>query len=135
MIKYNELKVGDIVLAEYDGNWQEGQVVDLNGDEKQVCVQIGDLAEFWFEPTQLRPIMLDEAQLFRLGFQKQQNDDGSIKYMHGAFRIMLTEANNFSDFEMWYREDKRRVTHVLTLHEFQNRYHDMTKVYLDKAEA
>jgi hypothetical protein len=135
MIKYNELKTGDIVLAEYDGNWREGEVVDLNGDEKQVCVQIGDLAEFWFEPSQLRPIMLDEAQLFRLGFQKQQNEDGSTKYLHGAFRVLLQQPNDFSGFEMWYREDKRHITHPLTVHEFQNRYFDMTKVHLDKAEA
>jgi hypothetical protein len=98
MIKYNELKVGDIVMAEYDGNWQEGEVVDLNGDEKQVCVQIGDLAEFWFEPSQLRAIMLDEAQLFRLGFQKHVNDDGSIKYMHGDFRVLLHQPKEFIVF-------------------------------------
>jgi len=135
MIKYNELKVGDIVLAEYDGNWQEGEVVDLNGDEKQVCVQIGELAEFWFEPSQLRSVMLDEAQLFRLGFQKQVNEDGSIKYLHGAFRVLVHEPNNFHEFEMWYREDRRHITHPITVHEFQNKYLDMTKVHLHIAEA
>ena len=69
MIKYNELKVGDLVLAEYDGNLKEGEVVGLNGDEKQVCVQIEEMQEFWFQPAQLSPLMLDEAQLFRMGFQ------------------------------------------------------------------
>lgn len=135
MIKYNELKVGDIVMAEYDGNWQEGEVIDLNGDEKQVCVQIGELQEFWFDPSNLRSIELDEAQLFRLGFQKQVNDDGSVKYSHGAFRVLLHSQGNFDDLEMWYREDKRHMTHHMTVHEFQNKYLDMTKVHLAKAEA
>ncbi|WP_207496855.1 hypothetical protein [Aridibaculum aurantiacum] len=135
MIKYNELKVGDIVMAEYDGVWKEGEVIDLNGDEKQVCVQIEDLQEFWFEPQQLKSILLDEAQLFRLGFQKHVNDDGSVKYMHGAFRVLLPNANNFGIVDIWYREDKRHITHHMTVHEFQNNYLDMTKVHLAKAEA
>ena len=135
MIKYNELKVGDLVLAEYDGNWKEGEVVDLNGDEKQVCVQIDEMQEFWFQPSQLRPLMLDEAQLFRMGFQKHANDDGSVKYMHGAFRVLLSKPGNFNEFDMWYREDRRHIVHPINLHEFQNHYYDMTKVHLVKVEA
>jgi hypothetical protein len=134
MIKYNELKVGDIVLAEYDGNWKEGEVIDLNGDEKQVCVQIEEMQEFWFEPKQLRSLLLDESQLFRLGFQKQANDDGTIKYMHGAFRLLLHRPDFFDELEMWYREDKRHITHHMTVHEFQNKYYDMTKVHLALSE-
>lgn len=135
MIKFNELKVGDLVLAEYDGNWQEGEVVDLNGDEKEVCVQIGDLQEFWFDPGKLRSLPLDESQLFRLGFQKHVNDDGSIKYTHGAFRLLLSQPDYFDVLEMWYREDRRHMTHRMTVHEFQNAYYDMTKVHLSKVEA
>lgn len=135
MIKYNELKVGDLVLAEYDGNLKEGEVVGLNGDEKQVCVQIDEMQEFWFQPDQLSPVMLDEAQLFRMGFQKHANDDGSIKYMHGAFRVLLAKPNNFGEFDIWYREDRRHIVHPIKLHEFQNHYYDMTKVHLTKAEA
>lgn len=135
MIKYNELKVGDIVMAEFDGNWKEGEVTNLNGDEKQVCVQIEDLQEFWFEPNQLRSLPLDESQLFRLGFQKQSNDDGTVKYTHGAFRVLLPRSGFFDEHEMWYREDKRHITHHMTVHEFQNAYYDMTKVHLAKAEA
>jgi hypothetical protein len=129
MIKFNELKVGDLVMAEYDGQLKEGEVIDLNGDEKQVCVET-DVQEFWYETDHLRPIPLDEAALFKLGFQKHDNGDGSIKYMKGAFRVWLHSPNDFSDFEMWYREDKRHITSPIAVHTFQNHYLQMTKVHL-----
>ncbi|HEX8334930.1 MAG TPA: hypothetical protein VF622_20055, partial [Segetibacter sp.] len=87
MIKYNELKVGDLVMVEYDGNKMEGEVRDLNGDEKQVCVET-EVQDFWYETSHLYPIPLDESQLFKLGFQKHENEDGSVKYMKGAFRVL-----------------------------------------------
>ena len=38
MIKFQELKVGDIVLAEFEGR-NEGEVTDLNREDKEVCVK------------------------------------------------------------------------------------------------
>jgi hypothetical protein len=134
MIKFNELKVGDLVIAEFDGQQWEGEIIDLNGDEKQVCVQT-DVQEFWFERNQLHPIDLDEAQLFKLGFQKQQNDGGSVKYLKGAFRVLLHKPNDFSNFEVWYREDRRHYNHPIKVHEFQNHYLQMTKVPLRKGQV
>lgn len=131
MIKYNELKVGDYVIANFDGNLWEGEVVNLNGNEKQVCVQT-DVQEFWFETKDLQPIILDEAQLFKLGFQKQKLDNGEIKYMKGAFRVLLHKENDFSTFEIWYREDRRHITSHIPVHEFQNLYLQMTKVHLTR---
>lgn len=131
MIKYNELKVGDYVIANYDGNLWEGEVVNLNGDEKQVCV-LTDVQEFWFETKDLQPILLDESQLFKLGFQKQQVENGEIKYTKGAFRVLLHRENDFSNFEMWYREDRRHIDHPLQVHEFQNHYLAMTKIHLTR---
>jgi hypothetical protein len=134
MIKFNELKVGDLVMAEYDGQLREGEVLNLNGDEKQVCVQT-DVQDFWFETDHLHPITLDEAALFKLGFQKQDHGDGSIKYMKGAFRVLLHSPNNFSDFEMWYREDRRHISQPINVHTFQNHYLSMTKVHLTAGNA
>ena len=129
MIKFNELKRGDYVMAEYDGQKREGEVMDLNGDEKQVCVKSGD-QDFWFETDHLYPIPFDEAQLFKLGFQKHENEDGTVKYMKGAFRVLLHHPNDFSNFEIWYREDRRHIGQPTTVHEFQNQYLQMTKVHL-----
>jgi hypothetical protein len=131
MIKFNQLKVGDIVVVEYDGKRQEGEVIDLNGDEKQVCVRTGE-QDFWYETDYLFPLLLDEAQLFKLGFQKQENEDGSVKFMKGAFRVLISKAGNYDEFDMWYREDRRHIVHPITVHEFQNHYLDMTKVHLEK---
>ena len=55
--------------------------------------------------------------------------------MHGAFRVLLAKPNNFGEFDIWYREDRRHIVHPIKLHEFQNHYYDMTKVHLTKAEA
>lgn len=129
MIKFNELKQGDYVMAEYNGQQREGEVIQLNGDEKQVCIQSGD-QDFWFETDHLYPIVLDESQLFRLGFQKHANEDDSVKYMKGAFRVLLHHPNNFSEYEIWYREDRRHIGKAINVHEFQNHYLEMTKVHL-----
>ena len=129
MIKFQELKTGDYVLAEYDGKTSSGEVVGFNRDEKEVCVDDG-VQEFWFKADQLKPLPLDDEQLTKLNFQKQENEDGSVKYMKGAFRILIPAKNNFSRFEVWYRDEKRQILHPIGVHELQNHYHAMTKVHL-----
>ena len=58
MIQFHEIKVGDYLIADNDGDKRSGEVTGLNGDEKQVCVDTGD-QEFWYETNQLSPIPLD----------------------------------------------------------------------------
>src|SRR3954454_8619544 len=132
MLKFNELKVGDFVLAEFEGNVKEGEITDVDNLDRKVCVLTTDGQEFWYEPKHLLPIVLDEGQLFRLGFQKQPNGDGSIKYSKGAFRVLIHKPDDFSSFEMWYREDKRHIKEKIFLHDFQNKYLEMTKIPLSK---
>ena len=131
MIKFNDLKVGDFVICEYEGKMWEGEVTRLNGDEKQVEVAT-EVQAFWFEQDHLHPIPLNEEQLLKLSFTKQNNSDGSTKYMKGSFRIVLPKAGDFSHFEMWYREDKRHNPDVHYVHQLQNHYLDMTKIHLTK---
>ena len=134
MLKFNELKVGDFVLAEFDGQIKEGEITDIDNLDKKVCVLTEDDQEFWYEPKHLNPIVLDESQLFKLGFQKLANDNGSIKYSKGAFRVLIHKADTFSNFEMWYREDRRLIKEPIYLHDFQNKYLEMTKIHLTKGE-
>lgn len=129
MIKFKDIKVGDYLMAVNDGDSLQGEVINLNGDEKQVCVNTGT-QEFWFEAEQLYAIPLDDLQLEKLKFSKLINLDGTVKYMKGAFRMMLTSKDNFSTTEIWYRDEKRHITQPLTVHQLQNHYHDMTKVHL-----
>jgi len=131
MIKFNELKVGDLVMVEFDGNKLEGEVTNLNSDEKQVCVET-EVQDFWYETSHLYPIPLDEAQLIKFGFQKDSKERGTVKWMKGAFRVLFSEPDNFSNFEMWYREDRRHINGPINMHDFQNKYLDMTKVHLTK---
>lgn len=131
MIKFSDIKIGDYVMAEYDGKMWEGEVVRLNGDEKQVCVQT-DVQEFWFTTDHLHPLPLNDDALAKLNFAKQPNDDGSVKYMKGSFRLVTPQPNDFSKIEMWYREDRRHHPDVHYVHQLQNHYLDMTKIHLTR---
>jgi hypothetical protein len=129
MIKFNELKVGDYVVAEYEGKRWNGEVTHLNGDEKQVCVET-DVQEFWFEPEDLYPIDITDVTLRELSFTREDEADGSVKYKKGSFRLIIPVADNFSEVEMWYREDRRHHPDVHYIHQLQNHYLQMTKVHL-----
>ncbi|MBS1975092.1 MAG: hypothetical protein JST13_12125 [Bacteroidetes bacterium] len=131
MIKLNELKVGDIINAEYEGQLREGEVTDIDREEKLVCVET-EVQDFWYGPEHLFPISVDDNQLKKFGFDRLDNPDGSSKYMRGAFRIMVPKKDDFSSFEIWYREDRRHIHHPITLHELQNHFQQMTKIYLTR---
>jgi hypothetical protein len=131
MIKFSEIKPGDIVRAEFEGKKSEGVVKDLNREDKEICVET-DVQEYWFTPEQLHAIPLNEEQLLKLGFEKHDNGDGSVKYMKGAFRILVPKKGDFSNIEMWWREDRRHFYHQpLHVHDLQNHYYQMTKVELN----
>lgn len=134
MIKFNDIKVGDFLNAQYEDKTWPGEVTHLNRDEKQVCVQTS-VQEFWFAPEDLQPIELNEQELLNLHFTKQPNDDGSVKYSKGAFRIVTPHANDFSHFEMWYREDVRHNPQIKYVHQLQNQYLDMTKTHLTREKV
>ena len=130
MIKFSELKNGDYVIADNDGDMKRGEVSNLNRDEKQVCVDTGQ--EFWYEVDQLHPIPLDEQELANLKFHKEVNEDGTVKYMKGAFRILIPEPGDFSKMEIWYRDEARHITHPISVHNLQNHFLEMTKVHLNE---
>ncbi len=129
MIKFSDLKAGDYVLAQSDGQAWEGEVTDFNHDEKEISVYTG-IQDFWFKDEDLYPLPLDDKQLTRLKFQKQVNDDGSVKYMKGAFRLQIPKENDFSHLELWYRNQRRIMNEAISVHQLQNHYHAMTKVHL-----
>ncbi len=130
MIKFHDIKVGDYLIADNDGDKQQGEVTNINGDEKQICVDNGT-QEFWYELDQLSPIPLDESQLLKLQFQKQENEDGTVKYLKGAFRILLPAKNDFSHFEIWYRDEHRHIMQPIFVNNLQNHFYEMTKVHLN----
>jgi len=132
MIQFHELRTGDFVLVEFDGKRTEGEVIGLNGADREIQVRTGDDQEFWYTPNDLYPIPLDEGQMTQFGFERQELPDGKIKYLKGPFRLLLSGKGNFSDFEMWYREDRRHITQPLAVHGLQNHFHQMTKIDLTR---
>jgi hypothetical protein len=130
MIPIQELKVGDYVIAEFEGTKWEGEVKRLNTDEKQICVET-EVQEFWYEEEHLYPIPLNDENLLRLNFAKEESPDGSVKYKKGSFRILIRDKNDFSSYkEIWYREDRRDNPDIRYIHLLQNQYLQMTKVHL-----
>lgn len=132
MIKLSELKPGDIVMAEFEGQKTEGTVKELNREEKEVCVETA-VQEFWFTPDHLYPIPLNEEQLFKLGFQKVEASNGAAKYAKDSFRVLLPQPGNWNNLEIWWREDRRHLHEAIFVHELQNHYYQMTKVELNPA--
>nr|WP_214449175.1 hypothetical protein [Flavihumibacter rivuli] len=128
-MKINDLKPGDYVLAQYEGELWEGIVNELNREDKEVCVQT-EVQDFWFKPEDLRPIPLNDAQLMKFNFEKEVLENGAIKYKKGPFRVLLPADGRFDDFEIWYREDRRHIKQPINVHELQNHYLQMTKVEL-----
>ena len=110
---------------------EKSDVVDdgLDGEERKANIQT-PVQEFWYDDKDLNPILLDEDQLLKFHFVKEDLAGEAVKYKFGPFRILLAQKGNFSHFEMWYREDRRHITQPLTVHMLQNHYHSMTKVDL-----
>lgn len=133
MLKFQNIKVGDYLMADNDGDVLKGEVTNLKHGENQVCLDIG-VQEFWYEMEQLSPIPMSDEELGSLKFSKQVNDDGTVKYMKGAFRMLIPQAGDFSKLELWYRDERRHVTHPINIHELQNHFYDMTKVHLNDEE-
>src|SRR3569833_2223419 len=111
MIRFHELKVKNYVMVEFEGQRSEGEVIGLDGAEGLAQVQTS-VQDFWYSPEQLYPITLDDRQLMQLGFEKEEAGTG-VKYKRGPFRILLGTPGDFSHFDMWYRVDRRHMTHPL----------------------
>jgi len=131
MLKIGALKSGDLIMVNDEGIMREGSVVKINHAEHMALVDNG-VQEFWYNQEDMTAIPLDEGQLAKLGFTREEMD-GSVKYKKDSFRVVTPKKGDFSNLEMWWREDRRHFSFPLAVHEFQNLYLDMTKVHLEKA--
>jgi hypothetical protein len=131
MLKLGDLKQGDIVLLNDEGVEREGVVVRVSHEEHQALIDNG-IQEFWYNLDEVKPIPLDENQLLKLGFEKEESNNGAVKYKKGSFRLVTPQKGNFSNIEMWWREDRRHFNFPLGVHDLQNLHLDMTKVPLER---
>ena len=130
MLKIGQLKQGDIIHVDDEGVMREGTVVKVSHEENQALVDNG-VQEFWYSPEQMSSLPLDESQLMKFGFTKEE-EDGSVKYKKDSFRLVTPKKGDFSNIEMWWREDRRHFSFQLGVHELQNLHLDMTKIHLDR---
>jgi hypothetical protein len=131
MIKFNDIKIGDYVMGEFEGKMWEGEVVRLNNEDRQVCVET-DVQEFWFEPEHLYPITLSDEALRKLSFEREELEDGKVKYKKGSFRLVIPQKDDFSGIDIWYREDRRHHPDIHYIHQLQNAHLQMTKIHLTR---
>lgn len=130
MLKLSDLKPGDIISINDEGVQREGTVVKISHEEHQALVNNG-IQEFWYSLDELKAIPLDENQLDLLGFTKEEQN-GGMKYKKDSFRLVTPKKGDFSNIEMWWREDRRHFSFPLGVHELQNLHLSMTKVHLEK---
>jgi hypothetical protein len=131
MLKIGDLKPGDIIVVDDEGMNREGTVVSTSYEENQALVNNG-VQEFWYHPEQMHAIPLNDEQLLRLGFTREDLE-GGVKYKKDSFRLVTPRRGDFSNVEMWWREDRRHFNVPLGVHELQNLHLSMTKVHLEKA--
>ncbi len=81
-----------------------------------------------FEPMTLS---LSDEELVHFKFHKEVNPDGTVKYLKGAFRILIPKEGDFSRMEIWYRDETRHILQPISVHNLQNHFYEMTKVYLN----
>lgn len=132
MIKISDLKEGDIVHVLDQGVERVGTVSDVSRDNNMACINNG-VQDFWYPAEQIVPIPMTETHLINLlGFEKEEAPEG-VKYKKGPFRILVHDPGNYTNLDIWYREDHRHFNHPLYLHELQNHHLSMTKVGLERS--
>jgi hypothetical protein len=130
MVKITEYKEGDVVHVIDAGVERVGVVTDITREDKMVCVDNG-IQEFWYPVDEIIPVPLTEDQLLNtLGFEKEETLEGN-KYKKGPFRVVVHDPGNYTNLEVWYREDHRHFNHAIYVHELQNHHLQMTKVPLE----
>lgn len=134
MIRLHDVKTGDTVLVKYEGDLLEGKVLEVNAEDKQACVLTHEQQEFWYSLEDLYAIPLDETQLLRLKFQKDevQSSNGSgVVYVRGPFSVRMYKQEGQDITRLDYRDEHREIKGQLTVNQLQNHYHGMTNFHLD----
>src|SRR5688500_9146263 len=98
MIKIQELKQGDIVRVEEETTEREGTDVDVSREENMVCNN-NAIKEFWYTTDQIAANPLTEKELYQIGFEKTDTEEGA-KYIKGPFWVIVHDAGNYTIFDI-----------------------------------
>ncbi|HEU4553548.1 MAG TPA: hypothetical protein VFS25_11960 [Chitinophaga sp.] len=135
MIRLHDVKIGDTVLVSYEGELLEGKVLEVNHENKQVCLLTHEEQEFWYPLGDLYEIPLDETQLLKLKFQKDESATSANRYtsvyVRGPFTVQLYKEDGQEMTRLDYRDEHREIKGPITVNQLQNHYYGMTKVHLE----
>jgi hypothetical protein len=129
MIKLTEVKEGDIVIADFEGQKRVGDVLEVSRGDKKALVAHGE-NEFWYDMTHIYAVPLDMEILTELGFKKANDQSGGLSYERGPFTLeyVVTEKDTYN--LLHYRDETRHVHNMQYLHQLQHHYKGMTNFEL-----
>lgn len=132
MIPHNEVHNGNWVQISLDGQQMTGKV------ERKSVEMIGVATEAelgWYYPEELNPILLTEDWLHYFRFERthdSQTDRSGLTFKKGLFRVFYPDKNNKSHVILSvHGSHDVELHHEMSVNEFQNSYHMMTKVFVE----
>jgi hypothetical protein len=130
MIKINDLKEGDIVMVDFEGQMTTGDVTEVSIGNKMAKVAHGE-QEYWYEIKDLYAVPLDDSHLTELGFSRasEPDSDGKI-YARGPFSLQIVKNGPDHHALLHYRDETRHIHDLQYLHQLQNHYKAMTNFVL-----
>ncbi|WP_336517453.1 hypothetical protein [Pollutibacter soli] len=130
MIKINEVKEGDIVMADYEGQMTTGDVTEVSVGTQTAKVAHGD-QEYWYDIGDLFAVPITDERLKELGFLAVPvGENGAVRYERGPFSVEFLKNNTEEYSELHYRDETRHVHDLEYMHQLQNHYHAMTNFHL-----
>jgi len=126
MLKLNELKEGDIVMVDFEGQMRVGDVIEISKGDKKARVAHEE-SQFWYDPDHIFAVPADETHLLEMGFIKvlNNNSDGEI-FERGPFTIQVVKRGNNTHHLLHYRDETRQILDLKYLHQLQHHYKGMT---------
>lgn len=124
MIRLTEVKEGDIVIADFEGQKRVGDVLEVSRGDKKALVAHGE-NEFWYDMAHIYAVPLEPEILDELGFRKVDSING-LSYERGPFTLqyVTTDTENYN--LLHYRDETRHVHNMQYLHQLQHHYKAMT---------
>jgi hypothetical protein len=125
MMRLTEVKAGDIVVADFEGQKRVGDVLEVSRGDKKALVAHGE-NEFWYNMTDLYAVPLDGEILTELGFAKVDNPTNGMSYERGPFTLQYVHTDVDVYNLLHYRDETRHVHNMQYLHQLQHHYKAMT---------
>jgi len=128
MIKLKELKPGDIIQVDFEGQRRIGDITDVSLGDKKVRVCHGD-QDYWYDFHDCYAIPLDDQQLIELGFHTIQVGKGGDKaWEKGPFTMKMDLKKPDEHTLLHYRDETRHVhaPEIRFVHQLQHHYKGMT---------